>query len=155
LLQAAQVPHWLFGGWAIDFHVGAITRPHDDIEFLVWHTDAVTITSILAQHQYERFTGGYGDEMGILFKHQQKLEFDYLSHDHEGRVVVTGRWSDWPWPHGAFDAPPVTFAGITCPIISVAGLLAIKQGYAQHPAGGPLRPKDVADIQHLHVLLAS
>ena len=26
------VPYWLFGGWAVDFHVGRVTRRHDDID---------------------------------------------------------------------------------------------------------------------------
>ncbi|WP_282940165.1 hypothetical protein [Paenibacillus sp. RC67] len=27
---------WLRGGWAIDFLLGRITRPHDDIDLVAW-----------------------------------------------------------------------------------------------------------------------
>ena len=32
-LSQAHIPHWLFGGWSVDFHVGSVTREHGDIEF--------------------------------------------------------------------------------------------------------------------------
>jgi hypothetical protein len=27
--------YWLFGGWAVDFHLGTVTREHDDIDLAV------------------------------------------------------------------------------------------------------------------------
>jgi hypothetical protein len=153
LLQAAALPHWLFGGWAIDFQLGEITRAHDDVEFLVWEHDVPHMTTLLVQHEYEKYTGGIVDEMAIFFKHAQKLELDFLTHNAHGQVVVAGRWSDWWWTEGALDAPPSTLAGITCPVISAEGLLAVKQGYAAHPAGAPLREKDITDIQQLLKLI--
>ena len=148
-LRAAHISHWLFGGWAIDFHLGTITRPHDDIEFLVWHTDKQAIATTLVSHNYELFQGGFSDEMAIFFKHGQKVEFDYLIQNAAKQVAVDGRWSDLVWPQDAFDAPPATFDGITCPIVSAQALLWLKQRYASHRAGGPLRAKDHADIQQL------
>jgi hypothetical protein len=26
------IEYWLFGGWAVDFHAGKVTRPHDDLD---------------------------------------------------------------------------------------------------------------------------
>jgi hypothetical protein len=148
-LHAAHIPHWLFGGWAIDFHLGSITRQHDDIEFLMWRTDEQAIATTLLAHEYERYQGGFVDEMAIFFKQGQKVEFDLLTHTATNEVVVDGRWADLSWPAGAFAAPAATFAGITCPIVSAQALLWLKQRYASHPAGGSLRPKDRADIQRL------
>ena len=31
--------HWFFGGWAVDLWAGRPTRPHDDIDVLVWRHD--------------------------------------------------------------------------------------------------------------------
>jgi hypothetical protein len=31
-LYAASIPHWLFGGWVVDFLAGEITRPHHDLQ---------------------------------------------------------------------------------------------------------------------------
>lgn len=38
-LEAANLEHWFFGGWAVDVWVGRLTRPHDDIDLLVWRHD--------------------------------------------------------------------------------------------------------------------
>jgi hypothetical protein len=35
LLEQHGIEHWLFG-WAVDFHTGAVTRPHDDLDVAVW-----------------------------------------------------------------------------------------------------------------------
>jgi hypothetical protein len=32
LLRSRTFDHWLFGGWAVDFYVGKVTRPHGDID---------------------------------------------------------------------------------------------------------------------------
>ena len=31
LFEAEHLEYWLFGGWAVDFHAGAVTRPHGDL----------------------------------------------------------------------------------------------------------------------------
>jgi hypothetical protein len=38
-LDEANLEHWFFGGWAVDLWVGRHTRPHDDIDILVWRRD--------------------------------------------------------------------------------------------------------------------
>ena len=38
-LEAANLEHWFFGGWSVDAWVGRLTRPHDDIDVLVWRHD--------------------------------------------------------------------------------------------------------------------
>ena len=40
LLQREGIEYWLFGGWAVDFYVGSVTRPHDDIDIAVWRSPA-------------------------------------------------------------------------------------------------------------------
>ncbi len=39
LFEQAGIDHWLFGGWAVDFHLGAVTRAHDDLDIAVWLRD--------------------------------------------------------------------------------------------------------------------
>ena len=38
-LDGAGLEHWFFGGWAVDLWVGRLTRPHEDIDVLVWRRD--------------------------------------------------------------------------------------------------------------------
>lgn len=46
-LDATELEHWFFGGWAVDLWVGRITRPHDDIDVLVWRRDEPRIHKAL------------------------------------------------------------------------------------------------------------
>jgi hypothetical protein len=39
LLERAGIAYWLFGGWAVDFYAGSITRAHDDVDIAVWLED--------------------------------------------------------------------------------------------------------------------
>jgi hypothetical protein len=41
------------------------------------------------------------------------------------------------------------------PIVSPAGQLEAKESFPKHPAGQPLREKDVHDIQQLRMLMVS
>src|SRR5919107_952320 len=39
LLDAAGIDYWLFGGWAVDFYAGSVTRTHDDVDIAIWLRD--------------------------------------------------------------------------------------------------------------------
>jgi hypothetical protein len=32
MLAEHDIAYWLFGGWAVDFHAGQVTREHGDID---------------------------------------------------------------------------------------------------------------------------
>lgn len=34
-LERVDRPHWISGGWAVDLHIGRVTRAHDDVDVLV------------------------------------------------------------------------------------------------------------------------
>jgi hypothetical protein len=46
-LDAANLEHWFFGGWAVDLWAGRLTRPHDDIDVLVWRHDEARVHDAL------------------------------------------------------------------------------------------------------------
>src|SRR5918993_2466527 len=46
-LDGAGLEHWFFGGWAVDLWVGRLTRPHEDIDVLVWRRDEQRIHEAL------------------------------------------------------------------------------------------------------------
>jgi hypothetical protein len=47
LLTRADMEYWLFGGWAVDFHAGRITRAHDDVDIAVWARDGGRVAALL------------------------------------------------------------------------------------------------------------
>ena len=153
-LQSANVPHWLFGGWAVDFLVGEITRPHDDVDFVIWARDAQVVRRMLAQHRYTESVTHSSTDTTIFYKQEQRLEIVFIDRNQAGQIVTPGVWADWPWLAGTFEEAPARLGDLMCPVTSAASLLETKERYAQHPAGEPLREKDVADIERLRALLA-
>jgi hypothetical protein len=47
LLEGAGIEYWLFGGWAVDFHAGSVTRAHVDVDVAVWAHDLDRIRQLL------------------------------------------------------------------------------------------------------------
>lgn len=152
-LSAANLPHWLAGGWAVDFFVGAMTRPHHDIEFVVWSHDMPHIGRLLEQQAYVPIFAR--EDLAGWRKCGQLVEFEPIERDEHGRIVTPGRWRDWPWPARAFVAPPGHLGDLVCPIVSGDVQLETKEEFSRHPAGGPPRPRDLADIEQLRRRLAS
>ncbi len=47
LFTAQGLDYWLFGGWAVDFHAGRVTRDHADVDVAVWAADLDRIRALL------------------------------------------------------------------------------------------------------------
>jgi hypothetical protein len=152
-LDAGSFEWWLFGGWAMDFHVGRVTRDHSDIEVFVWLDDAAGVREALTARGFLSPQGLHPDEGQPFLKDGQEAGITYLAHDAVGGVVTPGRWADWPWPHGSFEGPRRRIGDLEAPVISVIGLLDMKENFARHPHGAPRRAKDEADIATLRRLL--
>ncbi len=41
------IDYWVFGGWAVDFHSGRVTRSHADIDVAIWLADLTRVVSLL------------------------------------------------------------------------------------------------------------
>ena len=151
ILKENGIDHWLFGGWGVDFLVGAVTRAHDDIEFVIWQNDAERAGKLLAQNGFSVLYGRE-DGMGWL-KSGEKLEFDFLIWREDGMVVTPG-WEEWPWPPDAFVGPPGHLGGITCPVVSATAQLETRELYQHFRPGIGLRDKDRSDIAFLREVIA-
>jgi hypothetical protein len=154
LLSAAAVPHWLFGGWAVDFLVGAVTRRHADVEFVVWRYDLDRIAPLLAAHGY-RSVPAAADEVVAFDKRGHAVQFCVIERRADGGISTPGRFADWSWLPGSLSAPPGRLGALVCPVISAESQLESKEHFSLHPAGGPLRAKDRADIARLRAFLAT
>ena len=81
LLAQHDVPYWLFGGWAVDFHAGRVTREHDDIDIAVWANDfgrlSAPFDGAAWQHRSEAYADGYTsyERRGV------RLEVAFLARD--------------------------------------------------------------------------
>ncbi len=50
LLSEHRIRYWLFGGWAVDFHLGRVTRAHSDLDIAVEWRHAEPVASLLAEY---------------------------------------------------------------------------------------------------------
>jgi hypothetical protein len=99
VLGRAGTAYWLFGGWAVDFHFGAVTRPHDDVDIALWLDDLPRIVALLEQDGWrhapaEDEDGGTGYERAGV-----RLELTYLVRDAEG-VLTPLSTGPARWPRG-------------------------------------------------------
>ena len=145
----ANIDHWLFGGWAIDFHLGVVTRHHDDIDFIIWSHDIARLTIVL-QHQGFICTGTL-PEHAYFEKYQQRVEISFIDRTTSGEIITPGRWAFWPWAHDAFLADDRVLLGVCCPVTSLDSVIASKRDFQAHAPHNPLRGKDwldLARVQH-------
>ena len=66
---------------------------------------------------------------------------------------MQGRWPDWNFPIRSFEGDIGQLDDMTVPVMSAAGMLAMKQQYPTLWNGKPLRDKDVRDIAILTELV--
>jgi hypothetical protein len=117
VLERHGIESWLFGGWAVDFHLGVVTRAHADLDLAVWATDVPTIGALLAragwshapQEGEDGYTGYARD--GVL------LELAFLARDESGRVSTPVRDGVALWPADAFGEEVAALSGVRARVI--------------------------------------
>lgn len=154
LLDSIQIPHWLGGGWALDFLLGKITNKHGDIDWLIWKKDASVVLSTLEENAFRFQKVRHPEEHIGFYRHEQYVSFTLDEWNEKGQIVTSGRWRDWPYPDGSFSAPPGRIGDLACPIVSAEGQLDSRENFHKHPAGAPLRDVDFPAIQRLRDYIA-
>lgn len=145
LLRDAGIPHWLFGGWSVDFHAGAITREHGDIEFFIWESDAARSERILSGAGFQLVTHPHPEEALVWRKDEQVVELYFNTVSESGEIVGRGRWADWAVPDNALGDEIRELEGVRCPIVSIECIQHVKSVYEQR-TGTPPRDRDIADM---------
>jgi hypothetical protein len=149
LFTRSGIDYWLFGGWAVDFHVGSITRSHDDIDVAVWLDEHERIAELLAAEGWKHAPepdedGGTGYERDAV-----RLELTLLVAGDRGEVYIplgAGRalWSDEP--------PTSYLATLSGLQVHVLGLAALKRGKSRSRDDSEDAAKDRADFAILSQL---
>lgn len=149
--ERAGIDYTVFGGWALDFHAGRVTRNHDDIDVAVWHSDLPAITALLERDGWRHAPepdedGGTGYERGAV-----RLELTYLVREPDGTASIPLRAGRVPWPSDALPSHPVTaeLAGVRA---SVIPLHALARGKARARDDPCEAAKDRADSAVLAAL---
>src|SRR3954469_23280284 len=87
-LDAADLDHWFFGGWAVDLWVGRLTRPHDDIDVLVWRHDQGRVHEALQAAGWTHAPTAE-DLLGTNYARDgYELQLTFVAPGAEGGVIV-------------------------------------------------------------------
>jgi hypothetical protein len=151
-LTCAGVDHWLFGGWAVDFAIGYMTRRHRDVDFIVWKEDAPRVTGLLRILGYQPRPVKHLEHQVNWEKSSVELQVNLITKTADGSIISPGPFSDWPWLKECFGSDRGQIGGLRVPIVSPAGQLESKENFPKHPDGQPLRAKDIHDIRQLRML---
>jgi hypothetical protein len=146
LLTAHGIDYWLFGGWAVDFHVGRVTREHADIDMAIWVEDNDRLGALLAaaawRHRPEPDDDGYTSyERGSV-----RLEVAFLARDERGEVYTPLRTGRGAWPDDSFGNATAELHGVRARLVNRASLIADKS--VVH-SDGQAATKDRADVASL------
>jgi hypothetical protein len=149
LLDHARIRFWLRGGWALDFHLGRVTREHADTDLVTWLRHRERIRLLLTDHGFA-LVPGYPEPQLVLEKRGQEASFLFIARI-DGAIVVPG-YESWPFPRGAFPDRRKTLGHVSARVVSPEELLHEKLHYEQW-SGRPLRAKDDESIELLRSLV--
>jgi hypothetical protein len=150
VLRAARIPHWLFGGWAVDFLLGEITRPHSDVDLILWRRDVPVLRQILVERGYTERPSPSGPELDARFcKEGELVELMFLHEQEDGGAG----WGDWRLPPDALEAQLGRLGEILCPVVSPRLLLGCKEECARQASEPDEHQKHARDVARLRSLL--
>ena len=147
-LTEAGIDHWLFGGWAIDFHLGRITRLHDDIDLIIWSHDRARLSAVLQMHAFQSDDSPTFEHL-YFEKAGQRIEVSFIEYNQLGEIITPGRWANWPWPREAFTAGRRQLNDVWCPVTSIESVIDSKREFQAHAPTQPLRQKDRDDLEQV------
>jgi hypothetical protein len=153
LAQAEGVECWLRGGWALDFFLGRVTRPHGDIDVFLWAADAPAFAAVLREHGFDLLEGPPPEQQLDFVKASEEFHVGLVRREASGAVVVAGGPHEGaPWPEGMLGDDVGRIGDVTCRIVSPEAMLEVKERW-QEWTGRPARDYDAGDIALLRVAL--
>jgi Aminoglycoside-2''-adenylyltransferase len=126
------VEYWLFGGWAVDFHAGSVTRPHDDLDLAVRSEDETRVRELLMRDGWSRAPEGGEEGYTVWARGDVRLE-----------VAFADRGE---WPPGSFAHDVAELRGVRARLVSLASL---KEDKAEVRGDPQVAAKDRIDSRTL------
>lgn len=146
LFEQEGIDYWLFGGWAVDFYAGSVTRAHDDVDIAVWLKDVPRIMELLEEDGWghappDDEDGGTGYE-----RRSVRLELTYLVRDQEGGIFTPLRNGRGEWSMEALANDVGELHGVRSRLVGLAPLMRAKSSPRDDPEEAA---KDRADFDQL------
>jgi lincosamide nucleotidyltransferase A/C/D/E len=143
-LDAAEVRHWVGGGWGVAALAGRQTRPHRDLDLCIDAADLDCCLLTLGRLEYATETDWLPVRVELRAPGECWVDVHPVAFDDKGH----GRQADLDG--GFFDYPPDAFtrgriAGRGVPCLSVDQQRIFHSGYEP-------RPQDLHDLAQLELL---
>jgi lincosamide nucleotidyltransferase A/C/D/E len=146
LLPHHNVEYWLFGGWAVDFHAGRVTREHGDIDIAIWAEDSNRLAMVLLEHGWLHRPDVGEDGYTCYERNGLRLEIAFLARDNHGQVYTPLRHGRGEWPVESFGDEIAQLRSVRARVIGRESLIADK---SIARSDGVTAEKDRADIVSL------
>jgi Aminoglycoside-2''-adenylyltransferase len=145
-LDSRGVEYWLFGGWAVDFWVGEVTRRHDDVDVAAWRHDYDAIKAALETAGW-RHTPAPDDLLGTRYRWRSVVvEFTFVETDGDGRVLLPMAEQPVVWSTEPFGDSRRELRGVSSRVVPLA---LLKAGKSVPREGAADAAKDRADFDSL------
>lgn len=146
LFEEHAIEYWLFGGWAVDFYAGSITRVHADIDLAVWQADYQRLAPLLMGDGW-RHTPDEGEDGYTTYERcSVRLELAFLARDTDRRVYTPLAQGRASWPEAAFEDDTAQLHAVRARVISLSALKADK---AEARDDADVAAKDQQDLATL------
>jgi hypothetical protein len=146
LFERRGFEYWLFGGWAVDFYVGSVTRAHDDVDLAIWLADLDPIAALVEGAGW-RHAPAEDEDGGTGYEREEvRLELTYLVRDDAGDVFIPLRGGRIPWDRRTFGDDERSLLGVRSRLITLASLTGMKSSPRDDPGDAD---KDRADAEAL------
>lgn len=121
---------WLRGGWAIDFLLGNITRPHDDIDLVTWIKNRERLENELLKAGYEKtfVKEEFCHRQSDFRKENVEITFCYISLSDNGELIMNGL-PEWIWRPDSLLPQTFILNGISARVLNPTQLLEEKVVY--------------------------
>ena len=146
IMDRHGLDYWLFGGWAVDFWLGTVTRAHDDVDLAIWRDDYEVISGVLTLAGW-RYAPVEDEAIGASFRSGAVLaELTFVISDHSRMMFIP--FPDRPalWSAVPFGSDRRELRGVSCRVIPLAVLKAGKSVPREDSADAA---KDRADFEAL------
>lgn len=146
LLQRHGIDYWLFGGWAVDFHAGRVTRQHADLDLAIWSRDRARVADLLITGSWEHRPDAGEDGYTVYERGAVRLEVAFLAADDRGQVYTPLRNGRGEWPEGTFGEDVLELDGVRARVVGRKALILDKSIVRDDPV---VAAKDRADVATL------
>jgi hypothetical protein len=151
LFGREHIRFWLRGGWALDFMVGRVTRPHADLDLVLWNRrrSRAHATLLASGFRLERTLPVQTDWQ----KDGVEITCIYLARRPDGTIVTVGTayGLEWEWAPEALPLRRHHLGGVHARVVNPRQLLGDMEAW-EEATGRPLRPKDTETLRILRDL---